>query len=443
MALPWLVYHPKDATGSSFLQDPRFTGVLPQTLWLLVLIGFVIRAAMIFVLNDYRQPLAAEYGVVAGNLAAGRGFIGGGWLGPEAPTALNTPIYPLFLAAWMRIGGSLPFLGVELSQALLSSLIVYLVGQIALRLANSFTSLLAAIFTVLYPPLIYFCIQISPAIFTTFFTVLSCYVLLLFFEELTWKRAIVCGLVFGVSLLVEPILLYAIPGMAVVAWMWWHKGDKRAVVWKLIVSAVICGIVILPWTIRNYLVFHRVIVLKTSFGLNLWMGNNPNATGFLYTTTGEPMQNTLSEDMRAYLSTLNEAERYAMLGRWAWEWIRSHPEQFLQLTIKRVVYLWWISPTYQVTDQNIVAPCYFYVARAMIQAMLLLPAFLGSILACWKKRQLFIISIWWLTAFTVPYAVSVAGNTRYRLPAEPALVILAAFCFAEAKRFWNFCIWNG
>jgi 4-amino-4-deoxy-L-arabinose transferase-like glycosyltransferase len=414
-----------------FPNDPRRFN---QVLLSLVFVGLLIRVTAVLILDDYRDPLSAEYGIVARNLVAGKGFVGGGWLGPETPTALNTPVYPIFLAAWLRVGGPLAFLGVELSQALLSALLIYLVGQIARTLSDSSTGLVAGIFVTGYPPLIYFCKQISPAIFTTFFTMSSFYALLLFFRNPTWKRIIACGLVFGLSLLVEPILLMALPGAALIAWIWTYTGDKKSVVRKLAVGGAIGILVILPWTTRNYLVFQRVVLLKTSFGLNLWLGNNPSATGFLYTSAGEPMQETLSASTRDYLSTLNEAQRYEVLRRQAWEWIQLHPKRFLHLTIRRIGYLWLISPTYRVTEQNIAEPRAFYVVRAMIQAALLLFALAGGILAFPRKRSLVLMILWWVVVFSAPYVISVAGNTRYRLPVEPMLLILAAFCFASVLR---------
>ncbi|MCS7179608.1 MAG: hypothetical protein N0A03_10155, partial [Anaerolineae bacterium] len=116
-----------------------------QILWLLTLVGLVVRVAAVFILNDYRDPLTAEYGIVAQNLVEGKGFVGGGWLGPEMPTALNTPIYPLFLAAWLWLDPPLPFLGVQLCQALLSALIVWLVGKIVLHLLDPDTGLLSGL----------------------------------------------------------------------------------------------------------------------------------------------------------------------------------------------------------------------------------------------------------------------------------------------------------
>lgn len=407
---------------SQYAKDPK---QLNRTLWLLTFVGLLIRIVAVLILNDYRNPVTAEYGIVAANLVAGKGFVGGGWLGPEMPTALNTPVYPLFLAGWLWIGGPLPFLWVEISQAVLSALVIYLIGRIGSHFFEPIIGLLSALLLTFYPPLVYFCKQISPAIFITFFTALSFFCLTLLFIRPTWQRTIITGLVGGVSLLAEPVLLLALPGVALIMWVWERKDVKREMLQKLIVGALVGFSVILPWTIRNYLVFHRIVLLKTSFGLNLWLGNNPNATGFLYTASGEPMQNTLPANMLEYLGSLNEAERYAFLQREALEWIKSNPARFLHLTVRRIGYLWLMSPTYRVTTQNIFEPRYFYVTRYIIQGVLLTLALVGSIIVYRGNRLFFWISIWWMVAFTAPYAISVAGNTRYRLPVEPVLIILS------------------
>lgn len=169
-----------------------------RLLWLLTLIGLAIRVAAVLVLNDYRAPITAEYGIVAHNLVAGKGFSGGGWLGPEQPTALNTPLYPLLLAFWLWIGIPLPFLAVELAQAVLSALIIYLIGKIAAQVFAPAVGAISAVATTFYPPLIYFCKQISPAILTAFFTALVFYAIVLFFAH-PGRNARRCLVWFGVS----------------------------------------------------------------------------------------------------------------------------------------------------------------------------------------------------------------------------------------------------
>jgi 4-amino-4-deoxy-L-arabinose transferase-like glycosyltransferase len=412
------------------LRGPRFYRIL----LVLVGLGLLVRVAAVLVLGDYRQPLTAEYGIVAQNLAEGRGFVGGGWLGPEAPTALNVPVYPLFVAGWLKIGVPLPFLGVELAQALLSALLIYVVAEIALRLSDRLTALLAGGFVALYPPLIYFCKQISPAIVATFLASVSFCLLLALRERPTWARAIASGAVFGLALLAEPILLYALPGVALIELAQSHAFPRQVLGTKLLAAGAVGAMVLLPWMIRNYAVLRQPFLLKTSFGLNLWMGNNPNATGIPYTLEGRPMQETLSLETRTYLATLNEAERYSALAKKAWAWIKANPQKFLTLTAKRVEYLWWMSPTYQITTENITEPQFFYAARAWIQAVVLALGLVGGGVAAVRNRRLLVLCLWWLLAFTVPYAISIAGNTRYRLPAESMILILIAFGLAEGIR---------
>lgn len=406
-------------------------------LWLLTLIGLLIRVAVVFVLNDYRAPITAEYGIVAHNLVAGKGFTGGGWLGPEQPTALNTPLYPLLLAFWLWIGVPLPFLAVELVQAALSALIVYLIGKVAAQIFNHVVGTVSAIGITVYPPLIYFCKQVSPAILTAFWVALVFYVVVFFFAQPTGGRAALLGAVWGIGLLAEPILLAAVPGVILLYWFRQAPSERWHSVWPLAGALLLAALIVLPWTVRNYVVFHRFVPLKTSFGLNFWMGNNPNATGFLYTMAGEPMPHTLPPERVAYLASLNEAERYAVLQREAWQWVIAHPDRFLELTIKRIGYLWLISPTFQITSENIVEPSYFYLLRYAIQIPLLILALIGLIIAYRHYRAALLICLWWLVAFTMPYAISVAGNTRYRLPVEPVLVMLAAVACAAALSRWR------
>jgi 4-amino-4-deoxy-L-arabinose transferase-like glycosyltransferase len=397
-----------------------------KLLLIFVCIGAILRILAILILNDYTQPLTVEYGAVARNLATGRGFIGGGWLGPEGPTALNTPIYPLFLAMWLSTGLSMPYLWVQISQALLSALIIYFTAEIARLRSSRLVGIVTAFGLVFYPPLIYFCKQISPAIFCTFFTVLTIYAVMMLSPKPTMKRGLIMGVVSGFALLTEPILLVGIPGMTLVVLSQTSKASRKRLLSMILLSGLICSLILAPWIVRNYRVFDKVIPLKTSFGLNLWMGNNPNATGYLYTTDGIPMQDTLSTKMKTHLSEFDEATRYNILRNMALEWIFKHPKEFLGLTIKRIGYLWWISPTYRITTANITESQIFYIMRGFIQGLTLLLGGLGSIVALRHNKPLLLHVCWWILAFTAPYAVSVAGNTRYRLPAEPLIVILIA-----------------
>jgi hypothetical protein len=96
--------------------------------------------------------------------------------------------------------------------------------------------------------------------------------------------------------------------------------------------------------------------------------------------------------------------------------------------------LWWISPTYQLTTENIVEPQLLYTVRAWIQAPVLLFGIAGGVLALKRNRRLLVQCLWWIAVFTLPFAVSIAGNTRYRLPAESMVLMLIAFFLSVVTR---------
>jgi 4-amino-4-deoxy-L-arabinose transferase-like glycosyltransferase len=296
------------------------------------------------------------------------------------------------------------------------------------------TGLIAGALVAFYPPLVYYPKQVSPAILSAFFAAFSLYILLMLLEKPTWTKAGLTGILSGLALHVEPVLLLALPGTALFEAAIFSRLPWRIIGRKLLVAAAVCGMVLIPWALRNLVVFQQWVPLKTSFGLNLWMGNNPQATGMLYTADGTPMPDTLSPDVREHLATLNEAQRYSALAHRAWTWIQEHPGRFLQLTAVRIRYLWWISPTYQTTAEAIVEPQLLYAARMWTQAVVVMLGFAGGIVALLRNRRLLVHCSWWMVAFTVPYAITVAGNTRYRLPAEPMILILIAFGLAEGIR---------
>jgi hypothetical protein len=397
-------------------------------------VGILIRIAAIIVFRDYHTPLTAEYGVVAENLVAGKGFVGGGWLGPEGPTALNVPVYSLFLASFLYLHVPLPYLWIEMFQALLSASLILLIPEILRLLTGGRKGyLISACLTAVYPPFIYFPKQISPAIFATFFTALSLWCCLDLFEQPRVSRAVVAGFFWGIAVQVEPIALAIVPTMLGVRWLFSNRG--RSVPANLGQSVLIAALVgmgmLAPWTIRNQRVFGHFIPLKTSFGLNFWMGNNPAATGHQYTEDGKPIVSTIDPQTLSVLASMDEASRYQYLQREGMDWIRSHPDRFAELTLKRVYYFWVMSPTFLVTTENIQEPLLLYYLRMWLQIPVLLLAAVGGVLAYRnRERRLLVAALSWMVVFTAPYAISVAGNTRFRLPAEPALLLLGGYGIA-------------
>jgi len=87
--------------------------------------------------------------------------------------------------------------------------------------------LITAGLAAVYPPFVYFPKQISPAIFATFFTALSLWCGLYLFERPGVSRAIVAGVVWGMAVQVEPIVLAIVPAVLGVRWLFSNRGKQE------------------------------------------------------------------------------------------------------------------------------------------------------------------------------------------------------------------------
>jgi hypothetical protein len=82
------------------------------------------------------------------------------------------------------------------------------------------------------------------------------------------------GALWAVGAMLNPGLVSILPPLAL--WALWPLGRRFAIAGKLaLASSLIFAAGIMPWTIRNYVVFHKFIPFRSNFGLELWLGNNP------------------------------------------------------------------------------------------------------------------------------------------------------------------------
>ncbi|MFQ3577540.1 MAG: hypothetical protein SNJ52_00810, partial [Verrucomicrobiia bacterium] len=113
----------------------------------------------------------------------------------------------------------------------------------------------------------------------------------------------------------------------------------------ILVAGLATLAVLTPWTLRNYEVHGRWMVIKNSFGKEFWMGNNPNATGTGLALGGQmEITNQHPPKANALKGWVTEMELMDAYKAEAMEWVRENPKDFIRITLQKIGWLWTMTP---------------------------------------------------------------------------------------------------
>jgi hypothetical protein len=221
---------------------------------LLALLAFCLRLAAVFVLGSYREPFAYEHGEIAESLIAGQGF-SVTFLGTHGPTSQQAPLYPgLLAAAYWLFGVKSPaaFLAIQLLQcaagaatAVCTAWLAWSVTRVqgsGFRVQDSDATRrspppascplapvpwLAGLIAACHPAHVYAATHVQVAPWATLLLTLLVAVAVSPTWRGRWSGAILVGLIGGVGLLVEPILVLAMPVVAMAFWYGLNRKISR------------------------------------------------------------------------------------------------------------------------------------------------------------------------------------------------------------------------
>jgi 4-amino-4-deoxy-L-arabinose transferase-like glycosyltransferase len=228
----------------------------------------------------------------------------------------------------------------------------------------------------------------------------------------TVRNAVVVGLVLGVTALNKATILGVAP-----FWLLW-LGFAMAPRWRQsilmggIVAALSLGI-LLPWTIRNYRLFGRIIPVTLQAGHSMYEANNPYTD---YALQRVERGETWLNDPRygqplTGLSMLEVEDKGREL---ALRFIRENPARFVDNAWRRLKVFWmpYNHPAHR---------AYWYVVG---------PSFALGFFLAWRYRfgrwgELLIPSL--LIVETMSLVILFPSMPRYRVPAEPFVLVFAAY----------------
>jgi 4-amino-4-deoxy-L-arabinose transferase-like glycosyltransferase len=397
---------------NAFPSVERRSTLLSCSLLFVVSLG----ACLLFV-SAYPLPAvqsdAAGYLELARNVAAGKGFTQDG----VTPMVYRPPLFSALLGGWFFLTGTSSALSAAVFQSLVHATGVLVAFLLFLELTPSLAwAAGAALFLAVNPLLVTRVVFVLQEPTLLLFTTLAVWLTVRWIKASSTPRVALAGAAWGLCTLAKvvvwfvPFLLLAmsfLPGRLRVEW---EKKETAALV--LCFAAVIA-----PWTIRNYIHFHRFIPVNgQGEGMLKWNVSHAEIPG-------EPPGVRIIEELdRQGITGEARTARY-------WRYVFDHPVYFLGYrTARNAVHFaapprdWWIARGHFLPGEHRTG---FWILSALFH----IPLYLLLLLRTgqwWKGRVSpdigFLVLLYW--AYWAEHTIT-WGDPRFGLAVYPLLVALA------------------
>jgi hypothetical protein len=228
------------------------------------------------------------------------------------------------------------------------------------------------------------------------------------------------GFLSGLLALSNPSTLLFLSACGV--WILWPAKKNR--VGGAVLAVAICVAMVTPWMVRNALVFHHFIPMRTNAGAEFYLGNGPGATG-LVMEFDHPFFNA---DALASYRQLGELRYSQQQGAVAWAGVHQQPVRFATLVARRIYFFWCGVPHETERRWDRALTDWFRMALFTFTSA----AGIRGLALAWRRR--IPAAPIYLSAFVLLPAVYyfVFVHARFRHPLEPLLAVLGAWLFQQA-----------
>ncbi len=359
----------------------------------------------------------------------------GDWIGSQV--FFRAPLYPYFLAVLYKIFGAHLFL-VRLIQHLIGSFSIVLIFLLAKKIFDRKVAVLASLIAASYWIFIYYEAELLLDFWLVLWSLLLIWFLLKAYENLKSGTWFFSGIILGLFAITRPNILLFLPFLL----LWLIIVLRKQLPFLKILlfyGWVISGtaLVILPVTLRNFLVAQDPVFIASQGGINFYIGNNPKSDGMsaIMPELGDDWEYSdcqflAEKSLNRKLKPSEVSDFYYKKG---WDFIFKQPAQSLPLLVKKL-YVFWNK--FEISNnQNI----YFFKQYSVLSQILFIGfwiigplAILGIFFSIKRGPQISLILL-----FIFSYMLSVIMffvTSRYRLPVLPFLIIFASFSVTEIYR---------
>ena len=370
------------------------------TVLFIFIAALLIRGGFVLTLQDgFYFPDSLDYSGAASNLLSS---------GELGKTYNRPPGYPVFLAAIYVLFGE-RILAVRMVESVMGALLAVIIALIGKRIGGQNTGAIAGILWGIYPLGIFIVGVLYP---TNLLTVLLACGVLCFLpdsqQEFSPKRLFAAGVLWGLAALTIPVVLATI-GVIGLWLIYWGRVNRLRLLSLLFLGA---ALVVLPWAIRDFYVYNRVVLVE------------PRAVQHLPTMRSAEGE-LRSRKVEAILDYPGEfAARFAGQFLHFWE---LYPDR-MAMDRQRYREQWHEKDQRVVKDTILTANNLINAVSLLSTGPLFLFAIIGTLAMCVEQERRRDVSLLWalILSFAVIYSIFVT-RTRYRIPIEPYITILSAY----------------
>jgi 4-amino-4-deoxy-L-arabinose transferase-like glycosyltransferase len=333
-------------------------GLEDKTLYLVMMIAILLRVGGAVYMGEVVGELPGtydqiSYNALARNVADGKGFVFDQYwypfTPPDTPTAHWSFLYTSYLAVVYLLTGHHPLVARLIQSIIVGVLMPWLVYRIGKRTFGEVVGLAGAAGIAVYTYLVYY----SGTLMTEpFYIVATLWALdalqriaaggqkggaVGFRREGRWMQL---GVALGLAMLLRQQVLLLVP--ILVLWLWWATRQHVPMlcfVRPVLLLVIITAAFILPWTVRNFVIYDHFLPLNSNVGWALFSANHPQQ--------GNRFEPLNLPPPPPEVWNLNEAEANDWLMAEGIRFVVEEPGRFLLQTLDRPrnLFRFWPEPT--------------------------------------------------------------------------------------------------
>lgn len=354
---------------------------------------------------------------------------------PGQPSAYTQPLYGHFLSVvywllgreWWSAGGA------QVLVAVATACVVLAIGR---RFLSPAAGLAGALLTTLHPYLVWHDVHLNREILDQLVAAVVVLLTLHALERLDLLRAGALGVALGVSILGNARLaLLPIVILALLA----RRHRPRQLVGPAAALVAACAITLLPWVARNASVVGCVAITTDSRAL--WKANNANTYDVLARgdwidqvplPPGAPPSPQVAGaiyEQTGRIVPVDECEQLDTYQELVLEFWRDHPGEKARLAGQAVGFLW--QPSVMRTEGRSEPGGTVDSLRDWVEPLYMIPVYALALAGLALVPRRFAIVAITMLGYQTVVAMIFAGTTRYRIPWDFLLMLLAGATLAR------------